>query len=66
MDERENRFQAGLESLEAGKPLADAQQGTPEQDAVLLSLAERLRMAQLARTRSTAGRNAEKTGANCL
>jgi hypothetical protein len=46
MDERENRLQAELERLEAGKELADVQQGSPEQDAELLALAERLRMAE--------------------
>jgi hypothetical protein len=46
MDEHENRLQAGLESLEAGKEFADLQQDSPEKDAVLLALAERLRMAQ--------------------
>jgi hypothetical protein len=43
MDKREDRLQAGLDSLESGKPLAELLPGLPEDDAVLLALAERLR-----------------------
>ncbi len=43
MDEQEDRLQAGLESLELGKSLADVQQSMPEDESALLALAERLR-----------------------
>jgi mannose-6-phosphate isomerase-like protein (cupin superfamily) len=43
MEEIEDRLQAGLDGLESGKPLEDLQKGVPENEGVLLELAECLR-----------------------